>query len=69
MNDVCARLSKQGKVWDALTEGERRALLVFAGIWKADEIVFYEATLKWNQLLPSTQDKLRRRAERKEALA
>jgi hypothetical protein len=52
------QMSKQGKVWDALTEGERRALLAFAGIWEADEIVFHEVTLKWDQLLPSTQGRV-----------
>lgn len=51
----------EGKYWDSLTEGERRVLLAFAGIWKSDEIVFHEATLKWNQLLPSTQDKITER--------
>ena len=46
------------KIWDALSEGERRSILIFAGIWDADEVVFYEATLKWDRLLPSTQDKV-----------
>jgi hypothetical protein len=49
------------EAWDSLTEGERRADLMFVGIWKFDEIVFHEATLKWNQLLPSTQEKLKAR--------
>jgi hypothetical protein len=51
-------MSELGNAWNDLTEGERRALLTFAGIWKENEIIFYEATLKWNQLLPSTQDKI-----------
>jgi hypothetical protein len=54
-------MSTIGEAWDSLTEGERRADLIFVGIWKSDEIVFHEATLKWEQLLPSTQEKLKAR--------
>ena len=54
-------MSAISEAWDSLTEGERRADLIFVGIWKSNEIAFHEATLKWHQLLPSTQEKLKAR--------
>jgi|HubBroStandDraft_2_1064218.scaffolds.fasta_scaffold229191_3 hypothetical protein len=46
------------KIWDRLSVTDRKAVLVHAGVWEDPSMVDHESKLKWNKLLPSTQEKL-----------
>jgi hypothetical protein len=47
------------KIWDRLSAADRKAVLVYARVWgEGSGLVDHESKLKWNKLLPSTQEKL-----------
>jgi hypothetical protein len=50
-------------LWNSLDKQKRYALLVKAYPARSWELHNFEAKLKWDKLLPSTQDALKRLAE------
>ncbi len=47
-----------GKVWDTLSRGDREQLLAHCLSLKSVQIKKYESGLRWNELMPVTQDDL-----------
>jgi hypothetical protein len=48
------------KIWNRLSKADRKEVLKYRQVWNpgSDELFELESGLKWDKLLPSTQDKL-----------
>lgn len=47
------------KIWNHLSKADRKTILLYRRVWQKGSALFdLEAGLKWDKLLPSTQEKL-----------